>query len=1476
MAKARRAKKSKISKKLLIVPLMLVGVGAGALGIKAIPETTNIPAIVGSEVKTYEVNDFFKDAFTQNETKYLPIVYTHPYIAEEHITKTDIENELKKSGLTVKSFSSDTIKTGTRVETTNGYTYTVLIYGDVNSDGLVNVLDALDIIEQLLLNEGEGLTGINRIAANVDNEKTNRIDVNDVLRIVDFIVGEKPIIDTLPTSDIANDKEAPVIELKGEKTVTIKVGEDYIDPGLEGLKITDNLDPNIESKLVIDTSRVITDIPGDYIVTYDVTDASGNKAKQVTRVVRVVDYITDIEYEWTNNEFGDGDEIKLDGMKAYAVYKYAGKTKTQVDVKLADSSPKYAIYNETGKMTITINYEDFEKEVEILVSENRPIITLEGPEKDKIKVFSDKYQNNVYVDPGATVKDKVDTNLVPVTEIRNSNNEVISEIRTDKPGTYTITYTVVNSNNKEAIPKVRTVEVLDYIEDVVFRLDTSKFKTEYVDGESISKEGVKAYAIWKYASYTQSGQIGQIEITDTLDCDTEIVRYDRNHPSNNTNRKIVFSYTVNDVVEEGISKTYTSEKHITPQINVIKKLETIVKETVQGTSDEGDRYDYLWVARVKSGDNEEKISADKIACIVKDADSDKDGFKTRVWAEEAYEKDVNGNYVLDSNNNRIPKDGYVDIYFVGVGEDKIYEIELTPITDSEYKQTTKINVRSKINTEVNHIEIGELEDKNGNPIKRFKSGETVYAKLTFYHRYGKENEAGFHDDEIANVPASSLGEVFVDNDNAIKINKITGAFLDKDDNPLTSGTSAYVKRISLTAAKDTTDVEKDARIMVTTRDGQNAYIKRIKLYPESKYTLDIGKTGITNVEEPITLSLKALTLSEYSDYEVRDIGGNYYTLLPIALHDQWENQKIYYSDLSTDYTEKDNGKIVIYDHIDIKGEKSYIDIVGIDKDGNPVRDVNSKLPLEYIGIAIKDAESGVNEEDSLEGNTITIFFENKECKRLTPITIKRQAVSSIQYKDGLREASAECYEDTKITTVVSGPRQEAITNKNVIECEVKKQIKNSAGIKTGLEDVDPSKYEITTVMEVSGEVTIRFSAEDAGTYEVTPMLRINSSTLVPISVADGQRRYVQVEITENREVNKVVFINDLGNPQTEGNYGGAAISVKERNKIEYYHQYKDEGGKVIATKKVENVNHDLISITTNIPGDKDYSTMISVDKINNNSVIPEGATGLTSAYIEEIRVIVNDNSTIKKGDIAKFRITMYKDNTKQEVTYEKDIIVVIEEKPEITHLRVGWEDGTLEEDINIYVTEEGLKDKKVVKYNDAYYTKVPIRFFSGNKELVVQDLNMSNIKANIGLMNQKGMISFIDNVNDEYFGEDGNYSYIDIQGFVEGSDIPVSKTDKGTVVDYIGIAVLEDNQVFLNAKDPDNPDATDWVQLKEIKIYYDQFGATANLPSIYTLNIKTPDLNKVQTKMRNLSKKVEPIKINEEDIKYVKQIDPNE
>lgn len=467
MAKARRAKKSKVSKKLLIVPLLLAGVSAGALKIGTKTELINLPTSIGNEVNTYETNEFFRDAFTQNDTKYLPIVYTHPYVDGERVTKTDIENELKKSGLIVKSFSTDTIGTGTKVETTNGYTYTVLIYGDVNSDGLVNVLDALDIIEQLLLNEGEGLKGVNRIVSNVDNEKTDRIDVNDVLRIVDFIVGNKPIIDTLPKSDIDSDEEAPVINLKEDvlgKIVTIKVGEDYVDPGLAGLEITDNLDPNIESKLVIDTSRIIKDIPNDYIVTYNVTDASGNKAKEVTRVVRVVDYVTDIEYTWPNSEFYDGDEITLDGMTAYAVYKYAGKTKTPVDIKLAGNEPVYAVYDNTGKMTVTVEYDGYQKDIEIIVNDNRPIITIEGPETDTVKVFSDKYKDNIYVDSGATVKDKFDTDLaVKATIVNTKTGEEVKEIRTDVPGEYKITYTAINSKGKEATPKTRTVIIADYI-----------------------------------------------------------------------------------------------------------------------------------------------------------------------------------------------------------------------------------------------------------------------------------------------------------------------------------------------------------------------------------------------------------------------------------------------------------------------------------------------------------------------------------------------------------------------------------------------------------------------------------------------------------------------------------------------------------------------------------------------------------------------------------------------------------------------------------------------------------------------------------------------------------------------------------------------------------------------------------------------------------------------------------------------------
>ena len=78
MAKARRAKKSKVPKKLLIVPILLMGACGAAFGVNS-EFKTRIGTTLESNVKSYDANDFVSDAFTQNDTKYLPIVYNDPY-----------------------------------------------------------------------------------------------------------------------------------------------------------------------------------------------------------------------------------------------------------------------------------------------------------------------------------------------------------------------------------------------------------------------------------------------------------------------------------------------------------------------------------------------------------------------------------------------------------------------------------------------------------------------------------------------------------------------------------------------------------------------------------------------------------------------------------------------------------------------------------------------------------------------------------------------------------------------------------------------------------------------------------------------------------------------------------------------------------------------------------------------------------------------------------------------------------------------------------------------------------------------------------------------------------------------------------------------------------------------------------------------------------------------------------------------------
>jgi len=84
------------------------------------------------------------------------------------------------------------------------------------------------------------------------------------------------------------DTTLPVITLLGDDPVTLEVGDTYTDAGATA---TDTYDGDITSSIVTQ-SNVDTAVVGVYEVAYNVSDASGNAAVEVTRTVNVEDALS--------------------------------------------------------------------------------------------------------------------------------------------------------------------------------------------------------------------------------------------------------------------------------------------------------------------------------------------------------------------------------------------------------------------------------------------------------------------------------------------------------------------------------------------------------------------------------------------------------------------------------------------------------------------------------------------------------------------------------------------------------------------------------------------------------------------------------------------------------------------------------------------------------------------------------------------------------------------------------------------------------------------------------------------------------------------------------------------------------------------------------------------------------------------------------------------------------------------------------
>ena len=115
-----------------------------------------------------------------------------------------------------------------------------------------------------------------------DGELTEQVEVTELDNEIQYAVsdsnGNRQVV---ARKLVKEDKEKPVITLKGNSTVYVTLNNKYTEPGYTAI---DNCDDDITKSVKV-TGEVKTGTTGTYTLTYEVTDAAGNKGTATRKVV---------------------------------------------------------------------------------------------------------------------------------------------------------------------------------------------------------------------------------------------------------------------------------------------------------------------------------------------------------------------------------------------------------------------------------------------------------------------------------------------------------------------------------------------------------------------------------------------------------------------------------------------------------------------------------------------------------------------------------------------------------------------------------------------------------------------------------------------------------------------------------------------------------------------------------------------------------------------------------------------------------------------------------------------------------------------------------------------------------------------------------------------------------------------------------------------------------------------------------------
>lgn len=237
---------------------------------------------------------------------------------------------------------------------------------------------------------------------------------------------------------------APVLTLNGDNPFVLQALTAYTELGFTAI---DGVEGDLTSKVVV-SGTVNVNTPGEYILTYTVTDTAGN-VTTATRRVHVVDETSPYI------ELTGGSEITVEAGSVFAEPGFKATDNVDKDLTVAvtgtvDTS-KLGVYTLTYSVTDSSGNAYSVTRTVAVKDTTAPTLVLKGEATVVVEGATE------YVEPGFTAADSFDKDVTV---------EVSGSVNVKKVGDYVLTYSVADdSGNKTVV--TRTVKVVDTTAPVI-------------------------------------------------------------------------------------------------------------------------------------------------------------------------------------------------------------------------------------------------------------------------------------------------------------------------------------------------------------------------------------------------------------------------------------------------------------------------------------------------------------------------------------------------------------------------------------------------------------------------------------------------------------------------------------------------------------------------------------------------------------------------------------------------------------------------------------------------------------------------------------------------------------------------------------------------------------------------------------------------------------------------------------------------